>query len=114
MPCACQTGSKEPNDYDYNPTRALPNQMTVNDIQYLPQSPYDLETTTYAAGAMVPGACDSIDAVGILVGGLIIGGLGALFMANMTGETSLFGIARKVKHAGSHTYHSARNTINKK
>ena len=59
----------------------------------------------------LPGACDTIDTAGILLGGVILGGLGALFLVNLTGETSLFGIAGKAKHAGSHTYHSARKTI---
>lgn len=59
----------------------------------------------------VPGDCAPLDATGLLIGGVIIGGIGALFLANMTGTTSLFGIGSKIKHAGSHTYNSARKTF---
>jgi hypothetical protein len=64
--------------------------------------------------AAEPGACDSPDAAGLFIAGLVIGGLGALFMANLTGETSVRGIYRKTKHGVGHTYSSAKRTVGSK
>lgn len=99
MPCGCnQTAARQQNDFAYT---QMPGEY-YSDERMANQNLY------------VPGACDQLDTGALLIGGLIIGSLGALFMVNLTGETSLFGMGRKIKHAGSHTYHSARNVVNKR
>lgn len=86
MPCPCNKTGNRPGDF-YSDER-MANQPPV-----------------------LPGDCAPLDTGALLIGGIILGGLGALFLANMTGTTSLFGIGGRVKHAASHTYHSAKKTF---
>jgi len=58
-----------------------------------------------------PDACSPIDAAGLVIVTAGVTVLATLFMANLTGETSVRGIARKTGRGARHTYNSARNTI---
>ena len=100
MPCPCQTRDDTPNQTEYIPPYPnTPNEDFYSDERMANQPLY------------IPGECAPLDTYGLLIGGIIVGGIGALFLANMTGTTSLFGIGSRVKHAAGHTYRSAKKTF---
>jgi hypothetical protein len=86
MPCPCNKTGNRPGDF-YSDER-MANQPPV-----------------------LPGDCAPLDTGALLIGGVILGGLGALFLANLTGSTSLFGIGGKVKHGIGHTGRSVKRTF---
>jgi hypothetical protein len=62
---------------------------------------------------LTPGACDNGDALGIAVGAFILGSIATVVFINISGETSVRGLAKKTHQYARGAYHVARKSYGK-